>query len=241
MGFHRAQPVEDLAPLLSTERLRTYERHAPSWGRGPVELYLLGVELAASMQADLALVEVCVRNRMHDELSATYGSRWWADPALLDDRSQSGVAKAWADARCRDGDHPGKLIAHLPFGFWVHLLESGGYVGAPPFRRPRSYEELLWRPALHRAFPHSPGRRVEVHRVAHLLYALRNRIAHHEPIIYGVRRPGVSRSASDAYRPVRELHDDAVRLLGWISPSVGEWLAIHSRTPSLLDPPRPGR
>lgn len=75
--------------------------------------------------------------------------------------------------------------------------------------------------------------------MAHLLYALRNRIAHHEPIIYGVRRPGVSRSAPDAYRPVRDLHDDAVRLLRWISPTVGDWLANHSRTPALLDHAHP--
>ncbi|WP_168585594.1 hypothetical protein [Saccharopolyspora sp. ASAGF58] len=44
--------------MLSSERLATYERHAPAWGCNAVELYLLGLELASSMQADLHLVEV---------------------------------------------------------------------------------------------------------------------------------------------------------------------------------------
>lgn len=227
--------MDALAPLLSTERLRTYERHAPEWGCEPVKLYLVGVELAASMQADLALVEICLRNTMHDQLTATYGQRWFTDETLLDERSQAAVTKAWADAGSRHTDPPGKTLARLPMGFWLHLLETGGYVGRPPYRSPRSYEELLWRPALHRAFPYSSGRRVEVHRLAHLIYALRNRIAHHEPIIYGVRRPGVSRGAPEAYRAPRGLHDDVVRLVRMISPAVGDWLAAYSRTPAILD------
>lgn len=58
VGYHQAPPAAELAPLLSSERLATYERHAPAWGCNAVELYLLGLELASSMQADLHLVEV---------------------------------------------------------------------------------------------------------------------------------------------------------------------------------------
>jgi hypothetical protein len=227
--------VTELAPLLSSERLATYERHAQGWGCNAVELYLLGLELASSMQADLHLVEVLMRNSMNNQLAAVYGSRWWAEPTLLDGRSQTAVAKAWEDARCRDDSPPGQLIARLSFGFWVHLLEAGAYSGQPPYRQRRNYDELLWKPALHRAFPNSPGRRTDVHQVVHLLYGARNRIAHHEPIIHGVRRPGVPRTAANAHRSVRQLHEDIVTVVRWLSAQLGDWIAANSRTPRLLD------
>lgn len=227
--------MEALAPLLSAARLHTYEQHAPQWGCGPVQLYLGGVELAASMYADLALLEVCLRNSMDTQLSTVYGPFWFTHDDLLDERSQSAVIKAWSEADCRASDPPGKTLARLPWGFWLHLLESGGYVGRAPYRRRRNYDELLWKPALHHAFPGSPGKRADVQAVLHRLYALRNRIAHHEPIVAGVRRPGVPRSASSAYRSPRALHDDLVRAARWISPDVGDWIATWSRTPGILD------
>lgn len=235
VGYHQASPVAELAPLLSSERLATYERHASAWGCGAVELYLLGLELASSMQADLHLVEVLMRNSMNDQLTAVYGCRWWANSALLDDRSQTAVAKAWGDARCRQDSPPGQLIARLSFGFWVHLLEAGAYAGEPPYRQRRNYDELLWKPALHRAFPNSSGRRADVHKVVHLLYGARNRIAHHEPIIHGVRQPGVPRTAENSRRSVHELHEDIVTVVRWLSAPLGDWIATNSRTQRLLD------
>ncbi|MHA6802054.1 hypothetical protein [Salinifilum ghardaiensis] len=120
-------------------------------------------------------------------------------------------------------------------GFWIHLLEAGGHVGRPPHRSRRNYDELLWKPALHRAFPGARGTRTGVRAALHRLHALRNRIAHHEPIIHGLRQPGAARSAPDAYSGPDELHGDLVTMLRWISPDVGEWLATCSRTSSILD------
>lgn len=235
VGYHQADPAEALTSLLSAERLRTYEYQAPQWGCGPMQLYLLGVELAASLHADLALLEICLRNSMDRELTMSYGKFWFTTHPLLDERSQAAVVKAWADAESRPSDPPGKTLARLPMGFWVHLLEAGGYIGRPPYRERRNYDELLWKPALHRAFPGTSQRRSDVQNRLHLLYALRNRIAHHEPIVQGVRRPGVPRSAQDAYVGLRELHGDLITTMHWISPEVGAWLTKHSRTPSLLD------
>lgn len=181
VSYHLGEPPTELAPLLSAERLETYCRHAPACERQPVELYLLGVELAASYMADLVLARL--------------------------------------------------------FGFWIHLLEAGGHVGQPPYRRRRSYDELLWKPAVHRAFPQSTGRRVDVHTVTHRVYALRNRVAHHEPVIAGVRIPGTARNAPNSSRTPRDIHSDIVMLLRWVSEPVGAWLAnhSHSRTPALLE------
>jgi hypothetical protein len=56
----------------------------------------------------------------------------------------------------------------LPFGFWERLLTHG-----PPGKL--NYEMALWRPALHRAFPNSRRRRVDVHKPIPTLRDLRNR------------------------------------------------------------------
>lgn len=213
----------------------TYHRLAPEWGCDPFELYLLGIELASSYMADLHIVEIAMRNAMHDQLARKYGSDWWANAELLDDRSQTAVAKAHADARYGDGHRPGRLLAQLPLGFWVHLLEAGGHTGKPPYRERRAYEALLWRPALRHAFPNSTQRRADVHAVAARVYALRNRVAHHEPVVTGVRLPGVPHNAPGAYRSPHDLHNDIVALLRMVSTQVGDWVSHHSRTPALLN------
>lgn len=225
-------PAEELKRLLSAERLETYERYAPAWGCSPLELYTLGARLASSFHHDLAIVEVVLRNALHNELSRVYGACWWAEERLLDDRGQAAIIKAYRDARCTEESPSGRLIAALPMGFWVQLLEAGAYAGSRPYRQRRSYEALLWRPALRHAFPFSPGVRSEVHGLAHRIYALRNRVAHCEPIIAGVRVPGTKVRRSPA-----EIHEDLVTLVRWISPPVGEWLATQSHTPGLLAEP----
>ncbi|SDW25089.1 hypothetical protein SAMN05216215_100267 [Saccharopolyspora shandongensis] len=229
MGYDTAPPPDELEPLLSAERLGTYHRHAPAWGVPPISLYLLGGELAASFHRDLGVAEVVLRNALNDQLTERYGPRWWADEQLLDDRGQAAIAKAWTDARCSEDGPSGRLVAQLAMGFWVHLLESGGYVGKKPFRRRRYYDATLWRPALRFAFPNSTGIRSEVHAVAHRVYALRNRISHCEPIVGGVRIPGTTIRRSPA-----EIHDDIVTLVRWVSAPVGDWLAVRSHTPVLL-------
>ncbi|NYH80388.1 hypothetical protein FHR84_003745 [Actinopolyspora biskrensis] len=225
----QAVPAAELAELLSAERLETYRRQAPEWGCSPIELYLHGARLASSHHHDLSIVEVVLRNALHDQLSQVYGPRWWAEGQLLDDRGQEAIAKAHKDV----GEHPvGRIIAALPMGFWIHLLGHGDYAGRRPFRERRSYDALLWRPALRHAFPHSSGVRDEVHRLARRVYALRNRIAHCEPIIGGVRVPGTK-----TRRSPDEIHEDLVTLVWWISPPVGKWLAAQSYTPALLGGP----
>ena len=107
-------------------------------------LYLLGGQLAASFHHDLAIAEVVLRNAMN-RLVEQYGPQWWADEKLLDERGQNAVVKSFKDARCTAESPPGRIVAQLAMGFWVHLLEPGGFVGRPPFRARRYYDAVLWR------------------------------------------------------------------------------------------------
>jgi hypothetical protein len=64
----------------------------------------------------------------------------------------------------------GKIVAELPFGFWRYLLA-------------KRYSATLW-PAIRHGFPQLPGRdRARLERPVIRLHQLRNRIAHHEPLI----------------------------------------------------------
>ena len=115
--------------------------------------------------------------------------------------------------------HP-RVVATLPFGFWIALLGAGGRIErAGP---EADYEKTLWRPALRGAFPHhrAPLTRRQAHEPLDALRALRNRIAHHAPVFA---------------RPLREDHDRILEVTGWISPDVRAWIERHSRVPTLLD------
>ena len=85
------------------------------------------------------------------------------------------------------------------------------------------YEPLktFWRPALRDAFPYrAPLTRRQAHEPLVALRALRNRIAHHEPVFA---------------RPLREDYDRILEVTGWMSPDVRAWIERHNRVPRLLD------
>ena len=107
---------------------------------------------------------------------------------------------------------PGRIVAELSFGFWERLL-SRGPAG------PRNYEMMLWRPALHRAFPNARRRRADIHRPLPGLRDLRNRIAHHEPIF--------GRNLPVDYQTILDV-------IGWMCADTRAWVVHHSEVPVVL-------
>ena len=63
----------------------------------------------------------------------------------------------------------GKVIAELTFAFWKRLYSS-------------EYEYQLWRPTLKRTFPNKNLKRSHVSAQLEVVYQMRNRLAHHEPV-----------------------------------------------------------
>ncbi len=120
---------------------------------------------------------------MHRQLSITFGPSWYDNPrCILDLGAKRRLDDAKSDGlRRRYPIDPPHVVASLAFGFWVSLLGRGGSVGGAGTPR-ANYEMTLWRPALHRAFPHVRKLRAKVHRPLDDLRTFRNRIAHHEPI-----------------------------------------------------------
>jgi hypothetical protein len=64
---------------------------------------------------------------------------------------------------------PGKVIANLSFGFWRYLSS-------------KAHEKTLWVPYLHTAFS-AKTNRVDIDSRVGRLHGLRNRVAHHEPLL----------------------------------------------------------
>ncbi len=205
-----------LARAFSPERMQTYLDASGGDHGTALQLYARNSQLGAAFHGPLQALEVALRNAMHARLEERYGSQWYTHPAAgLDSHahdSMAGVLRHGADVPTAD-----RFVASMSLGFWVRLVGRGGRVNGG---RKADYDRTLWRPALRRAFPGHPRR--EVQRRLNSLRQLRNRIAHHEPIV-----------GWDLNRD----HDDLLEALGWIASDVRAWVERHSNLPDALRAP----
>ena len=114
------------------------------------------------------------------------------------------LAKAIGEVREeRKEPTPGRIVAALTFSFWTSMFS-------------KEYE-TLWQTTLHRIGARPGGKSIQRQEFSGPLApirVLRNRIAHHEPII-------------DWNLPKH--HGKIIELTGWLSPAAEEWCAAHSR------------
>lgn len=116
------------------------------------------------------------------------------------------------------------IIAHTTFGFWLHLLPNPKHRHTPlsKLNQQERAKELaarrLWSEALSKAFPGLTN----VYVVQYYLqraHALRNRIAHHEPLL--------NTDAKSYFRT-------STRLLHGVSPAVGSWVGSTAEVVQIL-------
>ncbi|GAA2245124.1 Abi family protein [Herbiconiux moechotypicola] len=208
----------------------------------PIALYRWAASVALAVFDDLATVEIAMRSAMARELASEFGLEWYRRTDILDDGTAALVGEAWRRGRLAqltgttDVIH-GKLVATLMFGFWVKLLGRGAYRGSGTERRRVIYDSVLWKPALRRAFPHVADLdRARVETAARRVQALRNRIAHHEHIIWGVPLPGeMNVDGSPVRLPLREAHDTLVGLAGYVDAGLEGWLRQYSQVETRLE------
>ena len=202
--------VPQLSSLLSAARFATYLTACGGDPAEAIRLYAWNIEASAALWGGFSLLEVCLRNAMHRELTSLVSHEdWWIDPTIRLQREQAdAVAKAVAFVRSTKG--PGysadDAVAELTFGFWTALLAN-------------RYHQQLWVPALAHSFPQWTGRRGVLQRRLERLRRLRNRVAHHEPIF--------------ARNLVLD-HDDILSVLVAIDPAARDWVAAESRLPAVI-------
>lgn len=212
--------LDALVASLSPERVATYVAATRGDRERAMRLYTWNTAVSAAFYGPLQGLEVALRNAMHRELTAGYGSVWYDNVACGFDIGTSRRIAATKDELRRSGYRvdPPHLVAALPFGFWVALLGRGGRAGGPGAPK-QNYEMTLWRTCLHKAFPHAKISRVQAHQPLDYLRTFRNRIAHHEPIF--------TRHLMADYQSI-------LTVTGWICPKTRDWIAHHDRVAGIL-------
>lgn len=128
----------------------------------------------------------------------------WQGYNSMTEPSTRFVKRGTISPRTSEKNHThGHLIASLTFGFWRNLLEDGGTIHTQwPDQRRADYENDLWRKGLDKTFSNGRqyARAVEERwtrkyalDIVKTVHALRNRVAHHEPLVNGIPLPGENR------------------------------------------------
>ncbi len=203
---------EDLNEALSLERFGRYLAWADGDHGRALDLYALNTRASEALYTPLQMLEVALRNRIHSILSAAHRPRWFEEPGFLAVPHQAAqLAEALADlAREQKEPTPGRVVAALTFSFWTAML------GAP-------YENL-WQTDLHRIGRRADGRglrRKDLSGPLTPIRFLRNRIAHHEPVL-----------AWD----LRKHHDAMLRITEWLSPAAAAWCRTLDRFDQVYPP-----
>lgn len=162
-----------LSPPRISTYLHTLEVRPPSLDQA-LELYVWNAQLGAALLTSVAVCEVVIRNAVDDALTALHGPDWpWAQGFYLS-LPEKGRTSLNDARRKPTSTSTGKVIAELSLGFWENMFRS-------------SFDAALWTPHLTRALPNLTlsVRQGRGHVYAELkkLRELRNRIAHHEPLL----------------------------------------------------------
>jgi hypothetical protein len=115
------------------------------------------------------------------------------------------------------------VVAELSFGFWKYLLVP-------------HYQHSFWSPALQHAFPRAPrgvpanAARDQVFRPVEQLHALRNRLAHHEPVFGTV----MIRRQPPVFVDVATILDESLEVVSWIDAPTATWIESRSKVADVL-------
>jgi hypothetical protein len=202
----------DIEEILSHERFATYLRWAAGARDRAVELYTLNAKLSESLYTPLQMLEIALRNRVDQVMANAFGDLWFDLPEYQANiRQVDMLGRVRMDlAAERKTETPGAIVAALTFGFWTSML-GGEY-------------ENLWQTTLNRIARRDDGkglRRKDLSAPLTPIRILRNRIAHHEPILHW---------------DLPRHYEAIVRTTGWLSPIAAAWCRDHSRFESLYPP-----
>ncbi len=170
---------------LSPPRHAVYLAAAANDPERALALYEWNAQLSAALLRDLAHVEVGLRNAYDTALVGQWpGPPHWTSngeqvfaPLFrtksghrvdVNSKPRESLRRAVASAGGASVP-PGKVIAELTFGFWRYLSSA-------------AHEKTLWVRCLYRSFPPGTDRR-DVDGPVGRVHNLRNRVAHHEPLL----------------------------------------------------------
>jgi hypothetical protein len=223
--FLTAGDADHISDFLSAPRLQTFVSLTKSGLReDAIELHQATMSLGIAVMAVTGLIEVSLRNAACKQFDVMFGRPDWLrkpPQALqwqdLEGRSirraqkqarraayskMTGPQKAALDALAFPDGKPlgmshedvaarrqaiinvadSPVVAQLTMHFWKRLFSD-------------QYEAMLWKRGLRKTFPNKKLSRADVASQLEVIYEMRNRLAHHEPV-YGSRLEAVLEAIS---------------------------------------------
>lgn len=204
----------DLVKFISAERLKTYENHTDRQKKA-IALHNHTLQLGSSLMSMIALLELSLRNSTNQCLIDDFGDDEWLLPghttlplkasekkhiSIAHSQAQKAAysklsykEKSFLDAFAFPAGVPhgithknrvkkrqalfivthGQIVSQTTFSFWKRLYSS-------------DYDADLWKQSIKKVFPNKSLKRGNISKSLEVVYATRNRVAHHEPV-YGQR------------------------------------------------------
>lgn len=196
---------EELEAALSLERFGRYLSWAGGDRERAIALYTLNTAVSESLYTPLQMLEVALRNRIHAVMTEARHEAWFRDGGMLLGQWQPDqLAKAVSDIEeHRKEPTPGRIVAALTFSFWTSMFG-------------KDYENL-WQTTLHRIARRADGkglRRKDFSGPLAQIRELRNRTAHHEPVIMW---------------NLPKRYASMLEMMEWLAPAAAAWCQANSR------------
>ncbi len=205
---YTSDALKEIEECLSSDRFSTYVHLANGDKQYAINLYLKNMNFSESLFSILHVVEVVLRNKIHNHFKSKEGEFWYqSNNDFLQESEQMALRETLKDCSKRNQLKSGDIIAGLRFGFWTALFG-------------RKYEEL-WRHELRCIFQtdNRPLMRKQISVMLQDLRKLRNRIAHHECILK---------------MNLLEQYKNSVQLISWLSPVMASWIQENNRFKGLI-------
>lgn len=193
-----------MVKCISTQRLGNYQNNYHS----TIEIYKWNIELSETLYPILHIVEVSLRNRLHDEIAEVLNDQEWLlnrNRALLEKLELHWLQKIDSyilSLRKKQKLDEGHLIAELSFGFWTTLL-SGSF----------EHQDFLWPKLKNKVFSNTHGITIaQIRNRFDQIRRLRNRIFHYEAIWHK--------------QDLARQHDHIIDAIQWIEPSLLDLIQI---------------
>jgi hypothetical protein len=223
---------DPIAGGIAEGKMRHYLNAAHQDKKIAIEMFHLDGAVAASFLEPIRLVELVLREAIHRNMTNVYGSRWMFNSEIIDGLSFEKVTRTLK--RLGNTTSSDKIVSDLNLGFWAGLFQRGGPGVTDPHVQIK-HSSTLWIPALSDVFRGgSPSRKTAATLSLRVSY-LRNRIAHHEPILFGITQPGSRKNNQQIKQEPLSVYSDLIALASYLDVSLGELLTVRFRVKKLLE------
>jgi hypothetical protein len=217
---------------IAKEKLRQYLAASNNDRDLASAMFDLDGVVAAAFLEPIRLVELVLREAIHRRASDVYGSRWMFNSEIIDGRSFEKVTRTLK--RLGNTTSSDKIVSDLNLGFWAGLFQRGGPGVTDPHVQIK-HSSTLWIHALSDVFRGgSPSRKTAATLSPRVSY-LRNRIAHPEPILFGITQPGSRKNNQQIKQEPLSVYSDLIALASYLDVSLVELLTVRFRVKKLLE------